>query len=238
MKRVYLVGEGARFLNDDGVIIADPKVLRAAAVALSRFAVNAPHGRVVGDPVHEWVTEGRRTQWEIAHARGDAWAQKTPYSSCGDQGHWLLMCLGVRDERYVNRSGDGGDTPWQIGVNISRLVSLPAYVSAKHANGRKPHPGDIMHVASPDHVNVLHVWNEASAEVETGDYGAPYAVLRKSLIIERGSVMMIGQRVLMGWIDIEALSFDESALVPDAFEYGIADDNPYNAVLNIPAEVP
>lgn len=237
MKRVYLANPGEPFL-DNGKLVVNPEVLRAAACALSRFAVDAPKGRAVGDVVHEWVTEGRRKQWEAAHARGDAWAQGVPYSSCGDHAHWLLMCLGVRDERYVNRDGDGGDVPWKAGVNIARLVSLPAYVNAKREPLRAPRPGDILHVAAPDHVNVMLARDEASGEGETADYGAPYGIWRKVQFLTRGAVTMVGRRVLMGWVDIEALTFDESALVPNDFAGGIADDNPYNAALSIPAGVP
>ena len=64
MKRVYLAVE-------DGEV-------GAAAVALALFAVDGERGRRSGDPVHEWVTEGRRTQYDKALAAGASWAKNMP----------------------------------------------------------------------------------------------------------------------------------------------------------------
>lgn len=219
------------------VFLPTPELLRTAAVMLVLFAVNGDMGRNVGDPVHEWVTEGRRREWERAHARGDAWAQGTPYSSCGDLAHWLLMMLGCRNERYVNRTGDCGEVPWKATVNITRLVALPAYQPAKSAAGRTPQSGDILHVAGPDHVAVVDEWNEATGEVTSADYGQPYGRRRKHPIVRRRSTILVGTRVLMGWVDLEQVVLEESALVPEDFEGGEEDLNPYNAELTIPPGV-
>lgn len=222
------------------VVFADLEERRAAATALAEFAVGAPRGRTVGDPVHEWVTEGRRLQYERAVAAGARWATSMSggYSSCGDLAHWLLMCLGCRDERYVNRGDDGGEVPWRAGVNISRLVALPAYVDARRAAGRTPVPGDILHVASPDHVCVLVAARVEAGTVDTADYGAPHAAFRTVPVLVRGSVTMIGSRVLMGWVDLGAVEFTESALVPDSFSLGSPDVSPFSDTLTITPGVP
>lgn len=239
MKRVFLVAPGEP-ISLHGELQANPTVLRAAAVALARFAVNAPTGRTVGDPVHEWVTEGRRKQYEDALAAGAEWAVKMAphggYSSCGDEAQWLLMCLGVRDERYVNRSGDGGVHPWVSGVNIARLCALPAYVKA--SAGQAPRPGDITHVTNADHVAVSESFRPDLGSASSCDYGQPHAAYRERAVVQRGATWIVGGRVLAGWVDIELLRFEESALVPDDFELGTVDDNPYPEDLSIPAGVP
>jgi len=239
VKRVHLVPPGSPLVDAAGKKLIDPAILRYAATSVAEFAAGGAAGRKTGDPVHEWVTEGRRKQYEDALTRGEEWAKKmTPYSSCGDLGHTLLFCLGCRDEKYVNRNGDGGVTPWKVGVNISRLVSLPAYVSAKGIGSRRPKPGDILHVAPPDHVSVLLSWDEPGGATQTADYGGPYGRTKKSPITKSGTVLLIGRRVLMGWVDIEALEPTETALVPDAFPWGMPDENPYEKAVEVPSEEP
>jgi hypothetical protein len=233
VKRVYL-----RPTPGD---IAEPDIdtLRAAAVALATFAVNGAMGRDVRDPVHEWVTEGRRLQYEIAHSAGAAWTRKIPpYSSCGDLAHWLLTCLGCRDERFVNRTGDGGKVPWKAALNISRLVSLPAYVSAVRAKGQVPAPGDIVYVAPPDHVAVVTDWDEHEGMVTTCDYGQPYGKRNRKALIRRNTTTFIGTRTLLGWVDISRVDLSETAIVPNDFDGGVPDENPYPEGLHIPPNVP
>ena len=238
MKRVFLVPPGEPLTDGNGKLRADPLVLRAASVELARFAVNGDAGRDVGDPVHEWVTEGRRKQYEDALKAGAAWAvklQKTGgYSTCGDGAHWVLFCLGARDERYVNRDTDGGTHPWASGVNVSRLTELPAYVRAARVPEQLPKPGDIEHVASPDHVCVLESMDFGEGVTVDLDYGQPYGRRRKRPLMRRGSVVMIGDRVLQGWVDIEQIALAESALVPDSFAFGTLDENPYPEGIPIP----
>lgn len=238
MKRVYLVQPGERILTDDGFVAIDRVLLRRAAKALAEFATNGSVGRSLGDPVHEWITEGRRSEYERALKQGAAWAKNMPagYSSCGDLPHWMLMCLGCRDERYVNRSDDGGDVPWRSGVNIARLRSLPAYRSPFVYDGQ---PGDIMHVASPDHVAVIRRASYMTREIESHDYGQPYAAMKLHTLLRRSETqILVGARVLQGVIDIGAISYVESAIVPNDFDGGTPDENPYAEGLVIPANVP
>jgi hypothetical protein len=124
----------------------DEATLRAAAVDAARFACNGAAGRVLGDPVFELVTEGRN-RWK-------------GYSACGDLAHYVLRELGYRDERVLNRDDDGGEVPWKVGANLSRLVfgTGDAFVWAKGT--RRPKPGDILYVAPPEHVCVLEELDE------------------------------------------------------------------------------
>jgi hypothetical protein len=122
------------------------------------------------------------------------------------------------------------------GVNIERLCALPAYVKA--AADLTPLPGDITHVASPDHVVVVLCSAPARGIDDACAYGQPHAAFRERPVIHRSSMWIVGGRVLEGWVDIELLDFAESALVPDDFELGTVDDNPYPEDLTIPSGVP
>lgn len=198
--------------------------VRRAAIALGRFAVDGENGRKPLDPIHEHVTEGRRSAYERAAAKG---SKMVPYSSCGDLAHWVLTMLGCRDERVVNRTDDGGKLSWAVGANISRLVGSPWYV---HYNGGLPEVGDIVHVASPDHVCALLARGEVW---ETADYGCPYGKLHAFRLGFSGRLTLRGRK-LQGWIDLARVPLRESAIVPDLFD-GELDDNPYDEGLSIPA---
>ena len=112
MKRVHL-----RIPEDRGQ--TNIIIVRHAAVSIARWAVDNERGRSTGDPVHEWVTEGRRKQYEDALRRRAQWALDMPagYSSCGDLPHFVAMLLGCRDEIVVNRGDDGGLVGWAVGRN-------------------------------------------------------------------------------------------------------------------------
>lgn len=234
VKRVYLGAPGQQ---------PDPELLRAAAVALAAFGVNGDRGRKVGDPVHEWITEGRRKQFELALTRGDAWAielnRHGGFSTCGEFGHWLLFCLGYRDERTLNRDGDGGVVPWKAVVNITRLVTCPGFVRSTR---ERPsfRPGDILHVALPDHVAVVESIDFEAEKLVSANYGGPYGHRAVSVCAyrERFGSTLIGARTLQGWVDLERLTYTESAIVPNDFELGTPDDNPYPEGVDIPADVP
>lgn len=203
------------------VLIRTEDQRRAASVAIAAFLVGGTVGRRPPDPIHEWVTEGRRTTNERAIAAG---AHQRPYSSCGDLAHAVLWCLGCRDEHLVNRDSDGGQTPWVMGVNISRLCASPAYVRA--TRGMDPHQGDVLHVQSPDHVSILG--SRGAGAWTTCDYGQPYGMQRSRLAV-RGSdgIWVVGGRRLVGWLDLQRVEYRESAIVPDDFDGAEEDDNPY-----------
>lgn len=176
----------------------DEETLRIAAVAAARFACNGSAGRVLGDPVFNAVTEGR-AKWK-------------GYSACGDLAHYVLRELGFRDEHILNRSDDGGQVPWRMGVNLSRIVySLtPAFVWARPA--LRPKPGDILYMAPPEHVCVLEALDEGAASVATFDYGQfNYALGKPSgkrcvrAFAAGENSLRVGARVLRGWLDISKL---------------------------------
>lgn len=224
MKRIHL-----RLPGTGGIHIP---TLRDAAVAIATWAVDGNRGRGLHDPVHEFVTEGRRAQYEKALAAKVPWALKMEkagaYASCGDLAHALLMLLGVRDERVLNRGDEGGRLPWYAGPNISRLVRSPWYVSASE-NGL-PEPGDILHVSGPHHVSVL-IAKLSPDQWTDANYGQPYGCMRVRPLRDVSGGLLVGGRKLAGWVSLGLLAtagaIVESAIVPDLFEGGQPDDNPY-----------
>jgi hypothetical protein len=222
------------------MIGVDLPTVRAAAVAIARWAVDDDRGRAIGDPVHEWVTEGRRSQYERALAAGAAWAQRMPagYSSCGDLAHWMLMLLGVRHERIVNRGDDGGLVGWAVGANLSRLTKSRWYVPASE-NGL-PEVGDILHVSAPEHVCVL-LDQVSRDQWVTADYGQPHGQRRVCQLRDTATGLQVRGRMLVGWVSLGLVAtsggLEESALVPDSFQGGVLDDNPYDEELAVPEGV-
>lgn len=208
---------------------------REAAVALARYAVNDSRGRDVGDPVHEWITEGRRTQYERAYDAGLDWAinMSCGYSSCGDLAHWLLMCLGVTDETIVNRGDDGGDLAWRVSQNISMLRYSPVYVDFRETLVL-PESGDIVHVSGDmpgsDHVCVLLDTPDPWQWV-TADYGQPHGCLRVCPLRDVSKGLMVRGRMLRGHVSLASLYskgyFAQGAIVPDDCDVGLLSDNPY-----------
>jgi len=175
---------------------ASESELRTEAVRIAHEACNGSMGRVLGDPVFERVTEGR-AKWR-------------KYSACGDLAHYVLKELGVTDERLVNRNDDGGGVPWVMGKNLSRIVycAVPAFVWAR--GGLRPQPGDVLYVASPEHVCILERIDEAKGKIFTFDYGlwdhrqakpAGRRVERVFGKVDKHTVR-VGSRILRGWLDL------------------------------------
>lgn len=191
---------------------------RRVAVALATWAATDEQGRPrkLGDPVHEAVTEGRRSQYEAALKAGQEWARKLPgYFSCGDLAHWLLARLGVRDERLVNRNDDGGQIPWRAAENLLRIQRHPAFVAA--GGGKVPQPGDVMHILQHGgHVCVLLEWDTARGVAITADYGQPYGAckMRGFLPTASGGWLLAGAP-LTGWLDLDALEYAAAVEVPE-----------------------
>jgi hypothetical protein len=231
MKRVWLQHPGKPFLDDHLRPLVDPELVRKAWLALAAFASGGDKGRSMGDPVYERVTEGRQTASVERIRRG---SKEVPYSACGDEPHWCLDCLGVRDEALVNRTGDEGVSPWAMGQNLSRLVWGAGRRWWHPARGKEvPPAGAILLIAHPEHVEILEEWGEGY--ILTHSYGlwtaerGYHASRRQSAVVHRAGIgWQIGLRVLQGWLDPLDVPLSESALVPDDFEGGIADDNPYH----------
>lgn len=224
----------------------DPDILRGAAVAIAKECAPLKQG----DKLFELVTEGR-TDWPR-------------YSACGDLCHFVLWALGVREERIVNRSHDGGRTPWRIGKNISMLVyrTGSAWVRNQHLN--TPAAGDLLYVAntperqkelrsagrsnwSGEHVCVLdsvsNIINEGY-KAHTFDYGQVTAGVPSGTYCTRTMSIyphrtMIGSRQLLGWVSLPLMNYEESAWVPKSFVGGVVDDNPYYDYIQIePGKLP
>lgn len=216
MRRVHLwqPGTGAQSVE----------VIRQAACALALYAVDDDYkkGRVSGDPIHEEVTEGRRKAWEDARKKGAEWARTGTYSSCGDLAHWLLYKLGCRED-WVNRREHLG---WKVQANIWKLVTCPAYVRKG-----EPIPGDILHMVTPGIPNSDHVCAIVARTFNdlwiTCDYGQPYGLKKDCPIDRQGDVTFVRGRLLKGYVDLSQVALKDSALVPDDFEGGVDDDNPY-----------
>lgn len=154
------------------------------------------------------------------------------YSSCGDLAHWLLLCLGCRDEIVLNRSDDGGEVPWKAGPNIFRLATSPWYIHASEYG--IPDDGDILHVqrasGTGDHVSVL-LSKDSPDRWTTADYGQPHGRLKDCELRDVSRGLQVRGRLLVGWVSLGLVvtlgALTESAIVPDDFEGGVDDDNPY-----------
>lgn len=220
MKRVWLCRE------DEPIGTINEEVLRKAAVANAAWATNDGAGANLDDPRHEEVTEGRRKQYEVALKAGLDWAKKMrgSYSSCGDLLHWLLRKLGVRDEKLVNRTDDGGQHPWLAGAN-------PALGSHAHEALRpiteRPEPGDLVMNNNQygGHMYVVRSIDEDGTMV-TEDYGAPYGKRRT----KKWTPGKVDGNSILWVINIAKLKYEESASVPDDFDDGRLDENPYPEV--------
>lgn len=223
------------------VWLRDVETIRSAAVSIARWMTNGS-SRSVGDPVHTYVTEGRMKQWVEARARGEAWAMKMAYSSCGDPVHTLFAMLGCRDEGIVNRTEDGGEHDWISGMNINYLTRSKVL---RHPGDGLPQPGDPVFVMNVHggHVCILEkiaphptapptrtMWRAT-----THDYGQgnPVDAQQKEKDLEikvdtmGHTTMTLGGNPVMYWVDLSLLTLEESALVPDSFEGGEPDENPY-----------
>ncbi len=213
MKKIHLWKDGSAKIDED--------ILRNAAISLVEHACNGMIGRNLGDSVFNEVTESR--------------AGSKNYSSCGDLCAWLLARLGCRDEKLVNRNDDEGKTPWQSGVNISKLVYGSGNAWTACTPTQTPKPGDIVWIGNSDadtHVFVVDNFDLVGGVLQSFDYGqwfngAPGGQHRtRKLSIQNGNVFADTRRV-HGFIDLSKVFFASSAVVPDDFEGGVLDENPY-----------
>lgn len=184
---------------------------RELACRLARHGVNGEHGRAVGDPVHEEITQGRMRQWEEAMKAGAGWAQKMVYSSCGDLVHWVLWRLGVRSPS-PNRDVPEDNLRWTVGANLARLNGAAAWRAA--GGGREPQPGDMLHLDQHDgHVCVLLEWGDV---VVTADYGQPYGRLRRrDRTADGGGGWRLNGKRLTGWLDLDHCEIGAAPTLPE-----------------------
>lgn len=197
----YVKGFRAMKAEDVDAIL-DSEALRARALVLLEQATNGGTVAYHGDPIFEEVTEGR---------------QKWPkYSACGDLPHWMLMKLGYKNEEVMNRSDDGGDHPWAIGRNLSRIVfgNHPAFRWWREHKREVPLPGDVLYLS--DHVAVLgEFWKNATARgrITLYEYGqfqdGKHCGCKRERKFSPGDCVRkkpaIGQRNLDGWLSLHVL---------------------------------
>jgi hypothetical protein len=241
VKRVHLFGQPGELTTIGGLSV---RFLQEASCAIAKFLVNGTEGRGTSpmDPVFEWVTEGRRRQFETALTRGDEWAVKLNkvggYSACGDMCAAVLWLLGVRDEKLVNRSSDGGTVPWAVGQNLAKLRYNSDFYNFDPSSDVTFDKGDIIYLTGADHVCVAGAGGAKSA-VPTYDYGqfqfranGRVALACENLreASEENGIFRLGSRRVAGWLPLESLKYEESAIVPDDFDGGQEDENPYEEV--------
>lgn len=203
---------GARLLDaldSEGRVKADHR--RRVAVALAAYATADGRGRGLGDPVHEMITEGRRKANEERRLRG---SPEVPYYSCCDLAHWMLACLGCTDETLVNRGDDGGEVPWRVSVNFSRLRGAKAFFSPRYDEPASP--GDILLIDhAGGHAAVVRSWDEATGVVVTENYGGPYAHRKTQHAVTSNKGWLLDGSKILGWVDIEDVSLDGPARLPE-----------------------
>lgn len=214
--------------------------IRKAMVAIVTYACGAFGGRVVGDDVFEFVTERRQSQTNKARKNNP---NIYPYYSCGDLAHYGLYAVGCRNEKLVNQTKDGGEIPWISGVNISRLSGSDAFVAA--SKSEMPSQGDIIVLVGreprSEHACVLcsitkRPGSDDTYDITTADYGQKLkrngeivdgGILRNQVARWFGGRLVVGSKYVVGFVDLSKVSFSESAIVPDDYDGGVEDDNPY-----------
>jgi hypothetical protein len=229
MRRAFLKNPDDPYRKPDGSLHTDEAILRETALALAAYATAQGAGRDAGDTVFERITEGRLSGNMARRKKG---SPEVPYSCCGDLAHWMLFALGCRDERLVNRDTDGGETPWAMGANITRLGG--SGLVQKAGPGLRPKPGDILFLDQHGgHVCVLRSWDEGDLIIEpygtvmTEDYGQPMGRRRtRKLTSVRGALFLDGAP-LRWWLPLDRVRLTESALCPPGYEGGVEDENPY-----------
>lgn len=209
MKRVWLVNAH----GDD-----DPTLVRIASVAIASWATRGEQGVDVGDERHELVTEGRYKQWFDARAAGSAWARRMVYSSCGDLAHWVIRCLGVRDEAILNRNDDGGTHDWIPGANVTWLSRARKY----HRADRTHRCGDIVFVDNVHggHIQIVGPQWAGESDVACYEYGQPCGRMHRKRV-EPGK---LGPNQIEYVVDVVTLPRVRSAIVPDGFVGGEPSD--------------
>lgn len=226
MKRVHLWDPQKLGTAEGGTI--EPGIVREAAVSIARFAVGGYGGRYVGEPVFERITEGRQRAQDAQQIRDPL--HTVAYSACGDLCHYVLRCLGCRDETLVNRNDDGGSHPWSVGRNLSMMNGSKLWV--RHTKGVLPGRGDLCMVESPLHVLVFDELLD-DGTIITYEYGGwdqkrgACGRQKKQAVSYPDGRLHFGGRVLLGFIPITTVPLTESAIVPDSFSLGVPDENPY-----------
>jgi hypothetical protein len=156
------------------------------------------------DTIFSYVTQGRQ------RFKG--------YSSCGDLAHFVLYAMGCTDKRILNRTDAELGTSWEVGKNISKLVSgAKALECWRTLQDGLPQKGDIVLIGDfskkqMEHVCVVKEWLEGGTPVTTYDYGQFDVVPCSKLISRVFNGTQLGNRDVVGYIDIESVPLSRYAL--------------------------
>lgn len=156
------------------------ELTRRGLVAIASALCNGEEGWQKGDPIFDYVTEGRQTWWLVNGVRRD-------YSSCGDL-VWATLWLGAGATLYsdpgmrrvlqcINREEAG---KYRSGYN---MINLHAKVpDGTWTRFRKqafaPPAGSALLVSEPEHVCIVHrleYEGDGSGTLYTLDYGQFFA---------------------------------------------------------------
>jgi len=221
MKRVHLVDSNGQ---------RDLAMVRRASIAIASYFCNGDQGWVVGDPIFEYVTEGRQSSHNKLYAQGKV---KFPYFSCGDLVHTVLVFLGVRDEHLINRNMDGGVHPWEPQQNILRPQQHKSWhvfdSRSVYEGGSWFDVGDPFMTCCDPHVAIFEDIDFNKGELTSYDYGQVSAKgqaqgIRKHRTVHmEGNRLMIGNKHVVGYVSLADVDLETSAIVPDDFNEGVED---------------
>lgn len=152
-------------------------------------------------------------------------------SSCGFLASYVLMTIGCRDARILNREVDG--LVYTPGDNISRLVHGAQALGCWRtlADGGTPLPGDIP-VCSNGPPSSEHTFVFESSQLDASgnefwtsyDGGSPTADSSSRHVMGAGARERIGAaqlafiggpRGILGYIDLDLVPLDVAPLIPD-----------------------
>lgn len=207
------------------IIITEPWQVRAAMVAICSY-LTTPQANE-GDPRFEFVTEGRQKSWKLPDG------SIRSFSACASLPHAGAWCLGVRDERLINRNLDGGEKSWIVAIDFSRFFDHPMF-----HKGRSPSPGDICVSVGPDYH--MFVWGGVGLDgnAYTYDYGQFDGKIGKhcgKTKIKKMKWPKLDNSTFVGSLDVTLLDREETAWVPNDLMLGLPDDNPYSE--NLPVDM-
>ena len=172
----------------------DEALLHRVIIENARFAVNGDLGRVETDPVFKQITENRQTF--------------NAYSSCGDLIHWSLRRAGLRDEKIENRTDDDGKVPWQVSVNVSRLVYSTGsnFTHWKTGTPFDGQPGDMGMIGDGGEAHVFIIVDVSGDQVTSYDYGQFFAgkhggkKVVRTAVPQGGRIELIAGGISRPWV--------------------------------------
>jgi hypothetical protein len=156
---------------------------------------------VTQDTIFSFVTQGRQ--------------RFKKYSSCADLAHFLLWAMGCSDVRMLNRTDAELGIHWEVGKNISKLVSGAKELGCwRTLQDGLPDKGDVVLIGDyskkqMEHVCVVKDWGEY---VDTYDYGQFDVVPCSKLVTRKFDGKALNGRDVVGYIDIVSVPLSRYAL--------------------------